>query len=190
MLRDRSQTEYEPVTRPRRQAVLDFGSNGDDVWPEKARPSETPDARAREEGEGIPLRKKASNSLRPGHALTYAGLFLFTLVLYARPAEFYPSPLTASLAFYVAAVTLGIYLFSQLSLEGTLTARPVEVNLVLLFCLAGLLSIPFAIDRAQAWTTFSDTFIRCVVIFIVMINAVRSEARLKGLLLLALAVSI
>jgi putative inorganic carbon (HCO3(-)) transporter len=127
--------------------------------------------------------------LRRGHALTYAALFLFTIILYARPAEFYPSPLTASIALIVGLLALAIFFPSQLALEGTLSARPREVNLVLLFCLTGLLSIPLAINPSEAWSQFSGTFIRCIVIFIVMVNAVRTERRLKWLLLLAIAVS-
>lgn len=124
-----------------------------------------------------------------GHALTYSALFLFTVILYARPAELYPSPLTASIALIVGLITLAIFFPSQLSIEGTLTARPREVNLILLFCLTGLLSIPLAINPFEAWAEFSGTFIRCIVIFIVMVNVVRTEKRLKGLLLMAIAVS-
>ena len=127
--------------------------------------------------------------LRRGHALTYAALFLFTIILYARPAEFYPSPLTASIALIVGILTLAIFFPSQLALEATLSARPREVNLILLFCLTGLPSIPLAINPSEAWSEFSGTFIRCIVIFIVMVNAVRTERRLKGLLFLAIAVS-
>jgi O-antigen ligase len=127
--------------------------------------------------------------LKRGHALAYAGLFLFTVVLYARPAEFYPSPLTASIALIVGLLTIGIFVFSQLLIEGTLTARPREVNLVLLFCLTGLLSIPLALNRSEAWSQFSGTFIRCIAIFIVMVNVVRTERRLKGLIYLVIVVS-
>ena len=130
-----------------------------------------------------------STFLRRGHGFTFAGLFLFTVVLYARPAEFYPSPLTASIALIIGSLTLIAFLFSQLTIEGTLTARPREVNLVLLFCLTGLLSIPLAIDPTEAWLQFSGAFIRCIVIFIVMVNAVRTERRLKWLLFLAIGVS-
>jgi putative inorganic carbon (HCO3(-)) transporter len=128
--------------------------------------------------------------LKRGHALTYAALFVFTIILYARPAELYPSRWTASIALLVGVVTLTVFIPSQLSLEGTFTARPREINLILLLSLTGLLSIPLALSPGEAWKTFSDTFIRCVVIFIVMVNAVRTEARLKGLLLLAMLVSI
>ena len=61
------------------------------------------------------------------------------------------------------------------------------MNHVLLFCLTALLSIPLAIDPPTAWQEFNGTFIRCIVIFIVIINVVRTKARLKGLLLIALA---
>jgi O-antigen ligase len=138
------------------------------------------------------IKQARTNSgafLGRGHALTYAALFLFTIILYARPAEFYPSPLTASIALIVGLVTLAFYFPTQLALEGTLSARPREVNLILLFCLTGLLSIPLAINPSLAWAEFSGTFFRCIVIFIVMVNAVRTERRLKGLLLLAIVVS-
>src|SRR6185503_3206393 len=86
--------------------------------------------------------------------------------------------------------TLALFIPTQLSLEGTLTARPREINLVLLLCLTCLLSIPLAINRSTAWYEFTGTFIRCVVMFIVLDNVVRTRARLKGLLLLALACGI
>jgi O-antigen ligase len=134
-------------------------------------------------------RLDKSTFLRRGHNLTFAGIFLFTVVLYARPAEFYPSPFTAQIALIIGSLTLIAFLFSQLTIEGTLTARPREVNLVLLFCLTGLLSVPLAIDPTEAWLQFSGAFIRCIVIFIVMVNVLRTERRLKWLLFLAITVS-
>jgi putative inorganic carbon (HCO3(-)) transporter len=133
---------------------------------------------------------KSKWNLKRGHALSYAGIFLFTIVLYARPAEFYPSRVTASLALIIALATLAFFVPTQLSLEGTLTARPAEVNLVLLFCATGLLSIPLAINPPIAWQEFSGTFIRCIVMFVVIVNVVRTRTRLKGLLFLALGASL
>lgn len=124
--------------------------------------------------------------LKRGHGLTFIGLCLFTVVLYTRPAEFYPSPWTASIALIVALATLAVYLPTQLSLEGNLTARPTEVNLILLFLVTGVLSIPLAISPELAWSEFSGTFIRCVVMFIVIVNVLRTRAQLKGLILIAL----
>jgi putative inorganic carbon (hco3(-)) transporter len=127
--------------------------------------------------------------LKRGHAISYLGLFLFTFVVYFRPYELFPSLSSlTSLAFWLAVATCLAFVPSQLAAEGTLTVRPREVNLVLLLCLAGLLSIPLAIEPLEAWTKFVD-FIKVIAMFIVMVNVVRTERRLKWLILLALAVS-
>jgi putative inorganic carbon (HCO3(-)) transporter len=94
------------------------------------------------------------------------------------------------MAFYVGIVTLAVFFVSQLMLEGNLTARPREVNMMLLFGVAALLSIPFAIDPSEAWGTFVDFLIKTILIFIVLANVVRTETRLKLLIYLAFAVSI
>jgi len=117
-------------------------------------------------------------------------LFLFTIVLYLRPSELYPSALTNSIALVLGIITVAFFVPTQISLEGTLTAPLREVKLVLLFCLTALLSVPLAINPLTAWQDFSGTFIRCVVIFIVMVNVTRNETRLRALLFLALATGI
>jgi O-antigen ligase len=198
MLKRQPQKDYQPVARSRSQRMSETGDVFAEEWsalPEGARPNNQQESDREESAASLRWNVFHQNYstatlLKHGHAFSYAALFVFTLILYARPAEFYPSPLTASIALLVGIMTLGFFIPTQLSLEGTLTARPREVNLVLLFCLTGLLSIPFAINRQEAWAEFSGTFIRCIVIFIVMVNVVRTEARLKGLLFLALASSI
>lgn len=138
-------------------------------------------------GRATALRKEP---LARGHGATYFLLFLFTAVLFFRPYELFSalSGLT-SLAFWIGIVTLAVYVPSQLGIEGSLTARPREVNLVLILCLLALLSIPLAISPAEAWLTFNDTFVRAVLIFIVIINVTRTEGRLNGLFFLTMAVA-
>ncbi|MDQ1611713.1 MAG: hypothetical protein QOG00_1644 [Pyrinomonadaceae bacterium] len=126
-----------------------------------------------------------------GHFFSYVGLFLFTTVLYFRPYELHPALAgLTSLAYWLAVLTLAVFLPSQLILEGNLTARPREVNLVLLLCLCALISIPLAIDPGEAWTAFNYPFIRAVAMFIVIVNVVRTPLRLKGLMFLALAIGL
>lgn len=184
--------DYQPVTRSRREGATNNAAG-------KALRGKAVDRRSIHESEDSgktptirSISKTASTAtyLKPVHVFSYAALFLFTAILYARPGEFYPSRLTASIALVVGIATLGFFLPTQLSLEGVLTARPREVHLVLLFSLTALLSIPLAINRPVAWQEFSGTFIRCVVIFIVMINVVRTESRLRGLMFLALAAAL
>lgn len=134
--------------------------------------------------------KEAGWFLKHGHSFTYAGLFLFTVVLYFRPYDFYPGVVPSNIAFFLGLLTLCFFLPTQLMLEGTLTARPREVNLALLLCLAALLSMPLALNRAESWETFSNDLMKAVIMFIVMINVARTELRLRMLLGLALAVSL
>jgi len=180
--------DYPPVTRSQREGATN--NAGAKVLRGKAASPRSADLGKTLTLRSIPKTASTATFLKPGHAFSYAALFLFTAILYARPAEFYPSRLTASLALIVGIATLGFFLPTQLSLEGSVTARPREVHLVLLFTLTALLSIPLAINRPIAWQEFTGTFIRCVVIFIVVINVVRTETRLRGLLFLALAAGI
>jgi len=136
---------------------------------------------------GAPQAPNNSFVLKRGHALSFAGLFLFTFVLYFRPYELFPA-LTwmSTIAFWIAFCTVAIYVPTQMGLEGGLTSRPREVILLLLLVVTALLSIPFAFDRTVAWGSFTE-YLKVVVMFIVMVNVVRTEKRLRALLLLALS---
>jgi O-antigen ligase len=123
--------------------------------------------------------------LKRGHAFSFALLFLFTLVLYARPAEFYPSAATRSLALIIGIITLSMFVVTQLTIDGTLTALTPEVKLALLFLLSAMASIPLAIDPAIALTEFTNTFVRAILIFVVIVNVVRTPGRLKWMLFLS-----
>src|SRR5215472_7106573 len=124
--------------------------------------------------------------LKRGHAISFGGVFLFTAFVFFRPYELYPSlSWLSSAAFWIAIATLVVYALTQLGLEGTLTARPKEVNLVLLLLLTGALSIPLALEPARAFNSFTE-FLKVVLIFIVMINVVRTEKRLHKLWIVVL----
>lgn len=128
--------------------------------------------------------------MRRAHALSFAGLLLFTAVVYFRPQEWVPGIIGfRSIAFWLATLTLAVFLPTQLGLEGTLTARPREVNLILLLLLAGLLSVPLAIEPAEAWGAFLD-FAKVVTMFVVMVNVVRTVPRLRAMFWLAFLVSV
>ena len=177
----RPQKSYPPVTRSRAKRVVSLS-----VTP----PAKSPIEQKSDNGSASALVSNSPVSKLPlesAHKLSFAALFLFTLILYVRPSDLWPSPLANSIALIVALVMIGLFVPTQLLLEGTLTARPREVNLVLLFGLTGLCSIPLALNPPTAWSEFTASFIRCIVVFIVMVNAVRTENRLKALLFLAIA---
>ena len=134
--------------------------------------------------------KDESWIVKRGHFITYLGIFSFTFVLYFRPYELFPALAGfSSMAMVLALLTLAIYVPSQFSLEGNLTARPREVNLLLLLTAMALISMLFATSLPDAWATFNDIFLKAVLMFIVMVNVVRTESRLKGLIWLSIGVS-
>jgi O-antigen ligase len=178
--------DYETVTRSRRRSAAQLTAV--DAFDSKA----SVPTKAALTAVASPVQDvlHPQPQLKRGHALSFAFLFLFTLVLYARPAEFYPSAATRSLALIIGIVTLGIFVATQLMIDGRLTARPTEVNLALMFLLMATVSMPLAIDPAIAWTEFTSTFVRAVLIFIVIINVVRTPARLKWMLVLSIATAL
>ncbi|HKP73716.1 MAG TPA: hypothetical protein VJT82_12310, partial [Pyrinomonadaceae bacterium] len=216
MPRQRQQNDYDPVTPARRASAVaadEFPSGefapaspgraegfaGDEeVRPVRGNVVEENDDGAREatggggRGEakrGAEKKEKKHLLVKRGHMLSYLGLILFTSVLYFRPYEFFPEyTFLFSLAFWVAVCTLAVFFPAQFMLEGTLTARPREVNLILLFTLLVVVGIPLATDPGMAWKSFNDLYVKNMLMFIVIVNVVRTERRLKWLLLLALAV--
>ena len=173
-LKDES-LDYEPIRRTRSAKVRRFD---DESAPIVTAPAPPPRA------EEKPLNETWTH--KHGHTLSYAGVFLFTILVFFRPYELSPSLFwLAQTPFWVAVVTLVVFAITQLGLENKITARPREVNLLLLLLLAGILSIPLALDRVRAWWGFVD-FLKVVLIFIAIINVVRTEKRLKGLWILVL----
>jgi len=128
--------------------------------------------------------------MKRGHFISFLGLLLFTLFVYFRPYEYSPSFMVlATGAKWIAAFTLLVFLPTQLALEGNLTTRPREVNLILLLTVTALLSLITAISVSEAWDSFTE-YLKVVAMFIVMVNVVRTEGRLRWMLWLALAVSL
>jgi putative inorganic carbon (HCO3(-)) transporter len=197
--------EPEPVTRTRRAGLWDE-SESETGWPHsvasrieqdeaeqalKGGETATPDSSSsRPQGTRSSPSPKKWPTLRRAHGLSFAGLLLFTAVTYFRPYE-HISALSGftSMAFWLALGTLLVFIPTQLSTEGTLSVRPLEVNLAVLLLLAGLLSVPFAIEPAEAWASFVD-FAKVITMFVVMVNVMRTERRWRAMFRLALLVGI
>ena len=128
---------------------------------------------------------------RNGHGLTFLGLYLFSILVLFRPYELIPSlSFLSATAFYFAAVTLAVYLPTQLSTEGTLTIFSTEIKCILALTALAFLTIPLGKEAAQSWEIFSDIFIKVVLMFIVMVNVVRTRRRLAALMWLSLTVGV
>ena len=201
--------DYEPVTPLRRAplASAEGEAAGGGAWRESSWPPRgagapaagAEDGGAASENSARPGGAGSKKGARPrwewpplrrGHGASFAGLLLFTAAVYFRPQELVPAFASyQSLAFWIAALTLAVFVPAQLGLEGTLTARPREVNLALALALLGLVGVPLATEPAVAWAAWLD-YAKVVTMFVVTVNVVRTEGRLRAMFWLALVVSL
>jgi len=122
-----------------------------------------------------------------GDSLSFAGVYLFTFLLYARPNELFPGIFGAfPMVKIVALTTALIYVASRLSQGRPLTNWSLELRMVILMVLLAVLFMPFAASPRDTIDTLSDTFLKIVLIFALMINLVNSFERLHSLLKLML----
>lgn len=180
--------DYEAVSPARREPARE----GAGARADEAKDFDAP-ARAKKRGRKRADKKAAAPaevwSTRRAHALSFAGLFAFIAFVYFRPYETFSLPWLSDGAQILAILTLMAFIPAQLGAEGNLTARPREVNLALLLLACAVLSIPLAISPAEAFEHLQD-FAKVILIFVVMVNVVRTERRLRLLIVLALATSV
>ena len=129
--------------------------------------------------------------VRNGHFFSYIGLYLFSVLVFFRPYELIGAlGFLSATAFYFALATILIYLPTQIATEGNLTILTTEVKALLAIAAIALITMPIAKDPGTAWEVFNDPFIKVVLMFIVMVNVLRTRARLLGLMWLSLAMGI
>jgi O-antigen ligase len=120
---------------------------------------------------------------RGRHNLAFAGLFFFTLLLYARPNDtlhgvFGDFPVVK----IIAIITLLAYFGSKLSMAEPLTIWPVELKMLAIITLLGVAFIPIASSPQLSIDLLVDIFLKVVTIFILMINLLDTRERLRSVM--------
>jgi putative inorganic carbon (HCO3(-)) transporter len=124
-----------------------------------------------------------SDSNRDSHRLAFAGLFVFTLVLYLRPNDLFPGVLGAfPVAKLVGLFTLLGYVGSKLSRGERLTIWPLEMKMLAVLVTLAVIHVPFAYSRANSLFLLTDTFLKVAIVFALMINLLDSRKRLYSIL--------
>src|SRR5262245_583637 len=122
-----------PTIKSEQSGVLMKGHNGlrsDSVSKQNASGSS-------QETDNKPQRAKLT--------LAFAGLFLFTLLLYLRPQEMFPELFGSTpIIKIVAIVTLFTYFIAKLAAGEKLTIFPLELKMICVIVLLGLLFTPTA----------------------------------------------
>jgi hypothetical protein len=113
-----------------------------------------------------------------GYSAAYAGLLLFTMLLYVRPNELLPIG-TFPIVKIVAILTLVAFFFQRLSDGGSISVMPRTFRYLLILTGLMLLSIPVALDPGASLAGFLEAFSKIVLIFLLIINVVTSFRRLR-----------
>ncbi len=119
--------------------------------------------------------------------LAFAGVYLFTLLLHVRPNELVPGLVGSfPLIKIVAILTTLIYFASRLNENRKLMSYPLEMKMVGLIAVLAILFIPVATSPQDSLDVLSDTFLKIVLIFALMLNVIGTSERLRSLLKLVL----
>ncbi|HET9530745.1 MAG TPA: O-antigen ligase family protein [Blastocatellia bacterium] len=114
------------------------------------------------------------------HTLAFAGLVMFTLLLYLRPNEMFPGLFgTFPIIKIVAILALVTYAASRLAEGQKLTFWPLELKMLGAIILLGLIHIPIAQSPQDSFDVLTDNLLKIVCIFVLMINLIDTRARLR-----------
>ena len=139
--------------------------------------------------------------LRRGHLLTYISLYLFSIMVFFRPYELFtkdprfPESFVhlehlEGTAIYFALVTLAIYLPVQYLTDGDFTILSPEIKCLLAITVLSVFSVAIAKDRTMAYETLTDEFLKAVLIFLVLVNVMRTRWRLIGMFWLSMSIGL
>src|SRR5262245_775799 len=118
---------------------------------------------------------------RGKHGLAFAGVYLFTLMLYARPNDLFPAIGAFPLVKLVAIGSLLIYIGSKSSAGGRLTVWMTEMTMLMVIAALGVLFMPFAAFPKDSLDALTDNYLKTVIIFILMVNLIDMRQRLFSL---------
>src|SRR5215468_3376343 len=128
----------------------------------------------------LPIRSGAGAS-RGKHRLAFAGVYLFTLMLYARPNDLIPAIGSFPLVKIVAVVALAIYVLSKGAAGERLSVWTLEMTMLMAIVALGLLLMPIAASPKDSVDTLTDSYLKTVMIFILMVNLIDTRRRLFSL---------
>ena len=113
------------------------------------------------------------------HGVAFAGMYLFTLLLYLRPNELFPEVFgNLQIIKFVAVTGLVAYVIGKMSNAEPMTIWTIEVKMVMVMVVLSLVLMVGAISPDESWFQFSDTYSKVVIIFLMMTNLLDTRERL------------
>src|SRR5215510_13352922 len=129
---------------------------------------------------GLPLASGAGDT-RDKHWLAFAGVYLFTLMLYARPNDLFPALGAFPLVKIVSISVLLIYIGSKITAGERLSVWTLEMTMLVVIAALGLLLMPIAASPKNSVDVLTDTYLKTVIIFILMVNLIDTRGRILSL---------
>jgi len=126
---------------------------------------------------GLP-HTPGAGATRGKHWLSFAGVYLFTLMLYARPNDLLPVLGDFPLVKILAIGVLLIYIGSKISAGDRLSVWTLEMTMLATIVALGLLLMPLAASPKDSMDVLTDTYLKTVVIFILMVNLIDTRQRI------------
>ena len=116
-----------------------------------------------------------------GQSVAYAGLMLFTILLYLRPNELLPIG-TFPIVRIITIGTLVAFFVERFGQGGPISIMPRPFKYLLAVAGLTILSIPIGLDPAASFSAFTDLFLKTLLVFLLAINVVTSFRRLRLLM--------
>jgi putative inorganic carbon (HCO3(-)) transporter len=118
------------------------------------------------------------SSLAGRYELAYRGLILFTILLYLRPNDLLPIG-TFPVVKILTIGTLLAFFWERIGQAGPLSVMPRPFRYLLIVNVLAIISIPLGLDPSVSFAAFTDSFLKILLIFVLIINVVTSFRRLR-----------
>ncbi|MGH9752303.1 MAG: O-antigen ligase family protein [Blastocatellia bacterium] len=115
---------------------------------------------------------------RNKHGAAFAGVYLFTLMLYARPNDLIPALGSFPLVKIVAIGILLIYIGSKIYAHDGLIVWTTEMTALMVMAALGVILMPLAASPKDSLDTLTDTYLKTVIMFILMVNLIDTRRRI------------
>ena len=120
---------------------------------------------------------------RGKHRLAFAGIFLFTLLMYSRPHEIMPGVFGwLPLPKIVAITSILIYVASKLRAGEPLIIWTLEMKMMALLWALGLLFAPVAASPGDSFNVLFDPLIKILIVFAMQITLIDTRSRFRAML--------
>jgi O-antigen ligase len=158
------------------------GHNGDAPAAAPVRPAPHVQAAAARTVAGIPV-------LAERREVAYTGLLAFTALLFFRPQDHIPALNPLHLAELSALVALAAMVFGRIRRGLSVTRVTPEMVGVVAFGALILALAPFSIWMGGSVHTFTDVYVKIILIFILMVNTLTTSKRIERFLWLIVIAS-